>query len=249
MFPPLIVGNWKMYKTITEGMDFVVRLRARIKETAGRKVVIAPPFTALYAMAGALKETGIGLAAQNVWDREAGAFTGEVSPRMLVDAGCQYVIVGHSERRALFGEGDALINRKLKAVIQSGLQPILCIGETLSEREAGQTFAVVDRQITEGLKDISAADAARVVLAYEPVWAIGTGQTASPEQAAAVHKHIRGVAGGVYGEEFSRQMPVIYGGSVNPANIKALMAQRDINGVLVGGASLDVESFAQIVEF
>lgn len=249
MIPPLIVGNWKMHKTIKEGVDFVALLRSRLKEATGRKVLLAPPFTALHALAGALQETGIGLAAQNVWDRDAGAFTGEVSPRMLLDAGCQYVIVGHSERRALFGEGDALINRKLKAVMQSCLQPILCVGETLSERETGQTFAVVDRQIKEGLKDISAADAERIVLAYEPVWAIGTGQTASPEQAAAVHKHMRGVAGGVYGEEFPRRLPVIYGGSVNPGNIKALMAQEDINGVLVGGASLDVESFAQIVEF
>jgi len=248
MIPPLIVGNWKMHKTIAGGVDFVVSLRARLKVTV-REVVLAPPFTALYAMAGVLREAGIGLAAQNVWDREDGAYTGEVSTRMLVEAGCRYVIVGHSERRALFGEGDALINRKLKAVVQSGLQPILCIGETLSEREAGQTFAVVDRQLTEGLKGISAADAAPIVLAYEPVWAIGTGRTASPEQAASVHAHIREVAGGAYGEQFSRQLPVIYGGSVNPANIKALMAQPDINGVLVGGASLDVESFAQIVEF
>jgi len=248
MIPPLIVGNWKMHKTIAEGVDFVTRLRGRLKETTGRNVVLAPPFTALYALAEALKETGIRLAAQNVWDREEGAYTGEVSTHMLVDAGCHYVIVGHSERRALFGEGDALINRKLKAVMQSGLQPILCVGETLNEREAGQTFAVVERQFKEGLKDISAAEAGRIVLAYEPVWAIGTGQTASPEQAAAVHVYIREVAGGTYGEEFSRRLPVIYGGSVNPANIKALMAQQDINGVLVGGASLDVESFAQIVE-
>jgi triosephosphate isomerase len=248
MIPPLIVGNWKMHKTIAEGMDFVDRLRARLKETTDKKVVLAPPFTALYALAGALKETGIDLAAQNVWDREEGAYTGEVSTRMLADAGCRYVIVGHSERRALFGEGDQMINRKLKAVLQSGLRPLLCIGETLSERENGQTFAVVDRQFKEGLQDISAADAARIVVAYEPVWAIGTGRTASPEQAAAVHVYIRGVAGGAYGEEFSRRLPVIYGGSVNPANIKALMGQRDINGVLVGGASLDVESFAQIVE-
>jgi triosephosphate isomerase len=249
MIPPLIVGNWKMHKTIAEGLDFIARLRSRLKETMGRKVVLAPPFTALYALAEALRESEICLAAQNVWDHEEGAYTGEVSTRMLVDAGCRYVIVGHSERRALFGESDDLINRKLKSVLQSGLQPILCVGETLSERETGQTFAVVDRQLKVGLKDISAADAARMVLAYEPVWAIGTGLTASPEQAVAVHVYISGVARAAYGEEFSRQLPIIYGGSVNPANIKSLMAQQDINGVLVGGASLDVESFAQIVEF
>ena len=249
MIPPLIVGNWKMHKTIPEGLDFVARLRVRLSATMDKNVVLAPSFTALSALARALQETGIFLAAQNVWDREAGAYTGEVSARMLADAGCRYIIVGHSERRALFGEGDALINRKLKAVLQSGLQPILCIGETLSERESGQTFAVVNRQLQEGLKDICAAEAARIVVAYEPVWAIGTGLTASPEQVAAVHVYIRGVAGEAYGEKFSRQLPVIYGGSVNPANIKALMGQRDVNGVLVGGASLDVESFAQIVEF
>lgn len=248
MIPPLIVGNWKMHKTIAEGVDFIARLQGRLEEKTGRGIVLAPPFTALYALAEALKGTGLLLAAQNVWDREAGAYTGEVSTRMLADAGCRYVIVGHSERRALFGEGDALINRKLKAVVQSGLQPILCIGETLEERENDQTFAVVERQFKEGLQGISAANAARIVLAYEPVWAIGTGRTASPEQAAAVHVYIRKLAGEAYGEELSRQLPVIYGGSVNPGNIKALMAQRDINGVLVGGASLDVESFAEIVE-
>ena len=250
MVSPLIVGNWKMHKTISEGIAFVARLRVRLKgTTTDRKIVLAPPFTALYALAEALRETEIDLAAQNVWDREEGAFTGEVSPSMLVDAGCRYVIVGHSERRALFGEDDGLINRKLKAALQAGLQPILCIGETLDERLASQTFAVVERQLKEGLKDISAAEAAQLVLAYEPVWAIGTGQTASPEQAAAVHVHIRGVAGGAYGEAFSSSLPVLYGGSVNPANIKALMAQQDINGVLVGGASLDVDSLARIVEF
>ena len=249
MISPLIVGNWKMHKTIAEGIAFVAHLRVRLKETTDRKIVLAPPFTVLYALAEALRETEIDLAAQNVWDCDEGAFTGEVSPSMLVDAGCCYVIVGHSERRALFGEDDRLINRKLKAALQAGLQPILCIGETLSERLAGQTFAVVERQLKEGLKDISAAEAAQLVLAYEPVWAIGTGQTASPEQAAAVHVYIRGVAGGAYGEAFSGSLPVLYGGSVNPANIKALMAQQDINGVLVGGASLDVDSLARIVEF
>jgi triosephosphate isomerase len=249
MIPPLIVGNWKMHKTIAEGQDFVTRLRGRLKKTTGREVVLAPPFTALSALAEALRGTGIRLAAQNVWEREEGAYTGEVSTRMLVDAGCCYVIVGHSERRAIFGEDDGLINRKLKTALQSSLLPILCIGETLREREAGQTFAIVERQLKEGLKDIKGADAERIVLAYEPVWAIGTGRTASPEQAAAVHLNIRGVMDAAYGEEFSHRLPVIYGGSVNPANIKALMAQRDINGVLVGGASLDAESFAQIVEF
>lgn len=249
MRPPLIVGNWKMHKTIREAREYVSLLRAELKETADRQVVLAPPFTALEAMAEALAGTGIELAAQNVCDRDEGAATGEVSARMLVEAGCRHVLIGHSERRAYYGEDDALINRKLKSALQHGLQPILCIGETLSQREANQTFDVAARQLREGLRGVGISEAARAVVAYEPVWAIGTGLNASPEQAAAVHVFIRGVVDSIYGEDFGLNLPVIYGGSVNPANIKALMAQREINGVLVGGASLEAESFSRIVEF
>ncbi len=245
----LIVGNWKMHKTSKEAVEFAGYLSLAIKERPGREVAVAPSFTALCAMAEALKGTGIGLAAQNVCDREEGAYTGEVSARMLVDAGCRYVIVGHSERRAFFGEGDELINGKLKAALSHGLQPILCVGETLGERQEDRTLEVVSGQLRKGLAGIGNSEAARVVLAYEPVWAIGTGQTASPEQAAAVHVSIRKTVSGIYGEDFGRLLPVIYGGSVNPANIRALMAQPDINGVLVGGASLDVASFARIVDY
>lgn len=247
MIRPLIVGNWKMHKTIAEAVDFVARLKEMIREPLGKQVAVAPPFTALYPVADALKETGICLAAQNVSDREEGAYTGEVSARMLVDAGCRFVIIGHSERRAFFSEDDDLINRKIKAALKYSLQPILCIGETLNERESGRTFEVVERQIKGGLKGAGASDAARMVMAYEPVWAIGTGKTAAPEQAAEVHVFIREAVGGEYGKDISRNMPVIYGGSVNTANIDALMAKEDINGVLVGGASLDAESFARIV--
>lgn len=247
MIRPLIVGNWKMHKTIAEAVDFVARLKEMIREPLGNQVAVAPPFTALYPVADALKETGICLAAQNVSDREEGAYTGEVSARMLVDAGCRFVIIGHSERRAFFSEDDDLINRKIKAALKYSLQPILCIGETLNERESGRTFEVVERQIKGGLKGAGASDAARMVMAYEPVWAIGTGKTAAPEQAAEVHVFIREAVGGEYGKDISRNMPVIYGGSVNTANIDALMAKEDINGVLVGGASLDAESFARIV--
>lgn len=249
MQTPLIVGNWKMHKTIREAREFVNRLHAELMETADKQVVLAPPFTALEAVAKILEGTGIELAAQNVCDREEGAYTGEVSARMLAEAGCCRVIIGHSERRAYFGEDDALINRKLKSALQHGLQPILCIGETLSEREAGRTFAVATRQLQEGLQEIGLPAAEQVVVAYEPVWAIGTGMTASPEQAAEVHVFIRGVMSSIYGTDFGRRIPVIYGGSVNPANIKALMAQREINGVLVGGASLEAESFSRIVKF
>ncbi len=247
MISPLIVGNWKMHKTIAEAVDLVVRLKEVMGNLQGKQVAVAPPFTALYRVAEALKETGIGLAAQNVSDREEGASTGEVSARMLVDAGCTFVIIGHSERRALFSEDDDLINRKIKMAVKYGLQPILCVGETLSEREAGRMFAVVKRQVKEGLNGVDASDAVRIVIAYEPVWAIGTGKTATPEQAQEVHVVIREAVGKEYGEDMSRCLSVIYGGSVNPAKIDALMAMRDINGVLVGGASLDGESFARIV--
>ena len=212
-------------------------------------MAVAPPFTALHAVAEASRGAGIFLAAQNVCDREEGAFTGEVSARMLADVGCRYVIVGHSERRAIFGEDDGLINRKLRSALNSGLQPILCIGETLVERETDRTFAVVERQLQEGLKDVSAEAGAGLVLAYEPVWAIGTGKTASPGQAAAVHGFIREFLGRKYGLDYSRSRRVLYGGSVNPANIVSIMAQDDINGVLVGGASLEVETFSRLLEF
>ncbi len=247
MISPLIVGNWKMHKTIAEAVDLVVRLKEVMGNLQGKQVAVAPPFTALQRVAEALKETEICLAAQNVSDREEGASTGEVSARMLVDAGCTFVIIGHSERRALFSEEDEMINRKIKMAVKYGLQPILCVGETLSEREAGRMFAVVKRQVSGGLNGVGASDAVRIVIAYEPVWAIGTGKTATPEQAQEVHVVIREAVGKEYGEDMSRCLPVIYGGSVNPANIDALMAMRDINGVLVGGASLDGESFARIV--
>ena len=247
MIRHLVVGNWKMHKTVGEAVDFAGRLKEKLKGTEVREVAVAPPFTALYQVAEALQGTGIGLAAQNVSDREEGAFTGEISARMLSDAGCRFAIIGHSERRAFFGEDDGLINGKIKAALKYGLKPIFCIGETLSQRESGETFAVLERQVAEGLKGVGASDAARVIIAYEPVWAIGTGKTATPEQAAEVHIFIREAVGRGYGGDISRGIPVIYGGSVNPANIDALMARKDINGVLVGGASLDIESFVRIV--
>lgn len=246
MIRSLIVGNWKMHKTVKEAVAFVNLLKERLAEKGEKAVAVAPPFTSLYPVAEALKGSGISLSAQNVCDSEEGAYTGEVSARMLVDAGCEFVIVGHSERRAFFGEDNGLINRKIKAAAKYGLKPIFCVGETLHERESGETFAIVERQFKEGLKDINASDVARIVIAYEPVWAIGTGKTATPGQAAEVHVFIRKTVGRIYGKDVSRHIPVIYGGSVNPANIDALMAERDINGVLVGGASLDVESFARI---
>jgi triosephosphate isomerase len=245
MIPPLVVGNWKMHKTVREAIDFIDLLKERLKEKRGRTVAVAPPFTSLYPVAEALKGSRICLAAQNVCDMEEGAYTGEISARMLADAGCRFVIVGHSERRAFFGETNDLINRKIKAVVKYGLKPIFCVGETLNERERGETFTVVKKQIEDGLKDMGAIDAMRIVIAYEPVWAIGTGKTATPEQAVEMHVFIREVTEREYGKDSSR-IPVIYGGSVNPTNIGALMAEQEIDGVLVGGASLDAESFAHI---
>jgi triosephosphate isomerase (TIM) len=246
---PFIAGNWKMHKTIQESVDFARRLVNECDGLAGRRVVIAPPFTALQSVAGVLKGSGVHLSAQNLHDKPAGAYTGEVSARMLVDACCEYVIVGHSERRAHFGETDDVINRKLKTAISFGLRPIFCIGETLNEREAGQTFSVVDRQIKDGLNKFTTDDIKPVVIAYEPVWAIGTGRTATPEQAQEVHAYIRGVLGKIYGENISGIIAILYGGSVNPDNIGGLMVQPDIDGVLVGGASLDIDSFVRIVKY
>jgi len=246
---PFIAGNWKMHKTIREAVDFAQHLSGACGQSTERTVVVAPPFTALSAVAEALRGSTIHLSAQNLHDKPAGAFTGEVSAKMLVDAGCEYVIVGHSERRALFGETNDVINRKLKSAISCGLRPIFCIGETLEERDKDQTFAVIEQNIKEGLNNLTTDDIKHVVIAYEPVWAIGTGRTASPEQAQGVHAYIREVIENTYGEHISGNIAIIYGGSVNPANISGLMAQLDVDGVLVGGASLDLESFIRVVQF
>jgi triosephosphate isomerase len=246
---PIIAGNWKMHKTVRESVDFARQLMIAYAESPDRRVIVAPPFTSIYTVAAVLMGSGIHVAAQNLHDKQAGAFTGEISAGMLVDAGCEYVIVGHSERRTIFGEKDDVINRKLKAAISSGLKPIFCIGETLEEREAGRTFAVIERQIKEGLNNFTADDIKSIVIAYEPVWAIGTGRTATPEQAQEVHACIRTVMGKIYGDDLAGLLHVIYGGSVNPGTIGGLMAQTDIDGALVGGASLDVESFVKIIRF
>ncbi|MFA6413176.1 MAG: triose-phosphate isomerase [Syntrophales bacterium] len=245
----LIVGNWKMFKTVREAELFARRLVAELEIMPGREVVIAPAFPALYAVAAVLRGSTIKLAAQNVHDQVQGAFTGEVSAGMLIDADCKYVIIGHSERRTFFGETDDLISRKLSAALASGLRPIFCIGETLAEREQGATLTVIARQIKEGLKNISLGDIGGISIAYEPVWAIGTGKTATPEQAQEVHAFIRSTMKDAYGKELAGKLRIIYGGSVNFGNIGKLMSEKDINGALVGGASLDIESFSEIVKY
>jgi triosephosphate isomerase len=244
---PFIAGNWKMYKTVQEAVVFVKELRRLVKDVTDVEIVVAPAFTAVHAAAEAARNTNIGIAAQDVyWERE-GAFTGEVSPGMIKEAGAQYVIVGHSERRRLFGETDQIVNRKAMAGMASGLTPIVCIGETLEERERAETLGVLDRQIKEGLKAFTAAQVADLILAYEPVWAIGTGRNATAAQAEEAHAHIRGRLQEWFGAEAADRCHVLYGGSVKPDNIRELIAQADVDGALVGGASLDVESFAGIV--
>lgn len=249
MRKPLIAGNWKMYQATGQAVALVERLRVLLAEIGGVDVVVCPPFTAMQAVAGALKGSRIGLGAQNMhWEGE-GAFTGEVSPVMLTDFGCRYVILGHSERRQYFGETDLNVNRKVRAALQHHLAPILCVGETLREREEGRTFPVVEGQLRGGLSDIPPQAGEGIIVAYEPVWAIGTGHTATPEQAATVHAFIRKQLGELWGEAAGMAVRILYGGSVKPDNIDALMAAPEIDGALVGGASLKADAFARIVHF
>lgn len=246
---PFIAGNWKMHKTVGEALELVRGLRASLQGIEGVEVAVAPPFTALYPVALELKGSSISLASQNLFWEEKGAFTGEISPVMLKEVGCQYAIVGHSERRQYFGETDETVNRRIKAGFQYGLKPIFCIGETLEEREKGITFSVVDRQLELGLKGLDEKRVEEIVVAYEPVWAIGTGKTATPEQAEEVHQFIRQKLEQLYSRSVAERIRIQYGGSVTPENIKGLMAQANIDGALVGGASLKVESFSRIVRF
>ena len=240
---PLIAGNWKMFKTVQESVVFVKELRGLVKDVTDVHILVAPPFTALHAVAEAARNTNIGVSAQNFyWERE-GAFTGEVSPGMVKEAGAEYAIVGHSERRRLFGESDQIVNRKAKAAIGAGLRPIVCVGETLEERERNETFGVLDRQIRDGLNGLPPT----FVIAYEPVWAIGTGRNATSAQAQEAHAHIRGRLREGFGAEAAGRCHILYGGSVKPENIRELIGQPDVDGALVGGASLDVTSFAAIV--
>jgi triosephosphate isomerase len=246
---PIMAGNWKMHKTATEAVDFVTRLQKELGDWDTTEVVVAPSFVALAPVAASLKGTKISVAAQDCFCEEQGAYTGEVSVPMLRDAGCRYVIIGHSERRALFGEGDQQVNKKVQAVLAHGLLAIMCVGESLEQREQGKTFAVVEQQVKEGLAGVGADAAQTLVIAYEPVWAIGTGKTASPAQAQEVHAFIRKLLSEIFGTQGAEAIRIQYGGSVKPDNVDELMAQPDIDGALVGGASLEVEAFARIIRF
>jgi triosephosphate isomerase len=244
---PLIAGNWKMYKTVSEAVVFVKELRSAVKDVVDVEIVVGPAFTALHAVAVAARNTNIGVAAQDLyWERE-GAFTGEVSAGMVSEAGAEYAIVGHSERRRLFGDTDATVNRRVMAAIGAGLTPIVCIGETLEERDRDETLAVLDRQIKDGLDRLAGGQIAKLVVAYEPVWAIGTGRNATAAQAGKAHAHIRKRLRQWFGGDAADGCRVVYGGSVKPDNIRELIAEPEVDGALVGGASLDVKSFTDIV--
>ncbi|GER93992.1 triose-phosphate isomerase [Dissulfurispira thermophila] len=242
---PFIAANWKMNKTIGETVSFLKEFIPLTKDASDIEIVIAPPFTALYAASTLLKDSNVQLCAQDVFYEEKGAYTGEVSPLMLTDIGCKYVIIGHSERRQYFHETDEIINKKIKAAKRHNLSVIMCIGESLQERESGKTFDVLKREIENGLADIQPDS---IVLAYEPIWAIGTGKTATTEQAQEAHEYIRERLALLYGNK-ANDMRILYGGSVTPDNIDALMACKDVDGALVGGASLKADSFARIVKF
>lgn len=245
---PIIAGNWKMHKTIDEAISIAVGLKRKFYTFSESDVVICPSFTALSKVHDEIIDSSIMLGAQDIHWEEEGAFTGEVSPNMLKDAGCRYIIVGHSERRHIFGETDEEVNKKIKVVLKHGMIPIMCIGERLEERDGGMTLEVLGRQLTRGLKDVPKEDVVRIVMAYEPVWAIGTGRTATPQQAQEAHKFIREFIEQSFNKETSVKIRIQYGGSVKPENIANLMAQEDVDGALVGGASLDVNSFTEIVQ-
>jgi triosephosphate isomerase len=247
MRTPVLAGNWKMHKTVSETVKYVKEFRSLVKDIVGIEIVLAVPFTGIHAAAEAARNSNVAIAAQDVyWERE-GAFTGEVSALMIRDAGAEYGIVGHSERRTLFGETDASVNWKVAALLAAELTPIVCIGETLSERERDETFAVLDRQLARGLEGLIAEQVAELIIAYEPVWAIGTGRNATPEQAAAAHGHIRRRVRDAHGSEAAERCRLIYGGSVKLENVVPIVTQPDVDGALVGGASLEVEVFFEMI--
>ncbi|PID78291.1 MAG: triose-phosphate isomerase [Deltaproteobacteria bacterium] len=245
----LIAGNWKMYKTPAEAVNEAKKLVSLIEKTdiSGKKIMIAPSFTGLYPVGKELEKTSIFLGAQDMFYESEGAYTGEISPSMIKDCGCSYVIIGHSERRHLFNESDESINKKISSAISNGLIPILCIGETKSERKSNKTLNVLDKQVKNGLKGISVNGENDLVIAYEPVWAIGTGDTASPEQVEEAHKNIRRIIEKIYNKSVADSIKILYGGSVKSSNAKKLLALENVDGALVGGASLKAEDFTGII--
>jgi len=246
---PVMAGNWKMFKTSGETRAFFEKFKPLVAGASHCDIVIAPPFTNIAAAVDAARGSNIAVAAQDVHWEKQGAFTGEISAAMLAEAGCRYVIIGHSERRQFFGESDDTVSRKTRAALEANLTPIVCVGELLAERQGNRTEAVLTTQFQGAFSALTASQFSRIIIAYEPVWAIGTGQTATPEMAAAAHKFIRGLAEQAFGGATAQGLRILYGGSVKPDNVKGLMAQPEIDGALVGGASLEPESFAAIVNF
>ena len=243
----IIAGNWKMNNDLNATQNLISNLAKSLNNNENCDIIICPPFTSLSEANSQIKNTAIKLGAQNMYFENEGAYTGEISAQMLKSAGCEFVILGHSERRAIFNESDSLINKKIKKAISSGLKPIFCVGESLEQREKGVTKDIIKTQVTEGLKDISAEEIKTLIIAYEPVWAIGTGKNATPEQAQEVHKFIRSLIKEKYSDEDAENMIIQYGGSVKPDNAKDLLSQKDIDGALVGGASLKADSFLGII--
>jgi len=246
---PIIAGNWKMNRLTGEAVELAGQLVNNVGNISDREVVVCPTFTALAVVYETIKKSKISLGAQNMYIKPSGAFTGEISPAMLKDTGCKYVILGHSERRQYFKESDEFINQKLKSAFENKLIPIVCVGETLSERESGKQNEVVERQVKTCISGLDKSISSQVVLAYEPVWAIGTGKTATTQQAQDMHKFIRDLIKSVYGDAVAGSVRILYGGSVKPDNVDALMAQPDIDGGLIGGASLKADSFTRIVNY
>ena len=245
---PFIAGNWKLNKTVSEALDFISSLKEACQGITEAEIVAIPPFTLLSSLSSHIQDSPIRLGAQNLFWENSGAYTGEVSAPMLLDVGCTYVVIGHSERRQYFGETNETVNKKIQASLSAGLIPIFCMGESLEEREEGQTMQKIESQIVEGLDKIEREDAAQIIFAYEPIWAIGTGLTASPEQAEEVHSFIRTLLTEKYGNDVSSCAIILYGGSVKPENTFSLLKEKDINGALVGGASLKADSFAEIIK-
>jgi len=248
MRKPIIAGNWKMNKTIKETVELITGFKRELSDVDAVDIIVCPTYTALSDARELLMDSNIKLGAQDLYWVESGAFTGEISPGMIKDAGCTYVIIGHSERRKYFSETNDTVNKKTKAALAAGLLPIVCVGENLNEREANKTFDVVKDHIDGSLAGLTEEDMTKITVAYEPVWAIGTGKTATPDQAQEVHKYIRELLGSIFDKETALTVRIQYGGSVKPDNIKDLMAEEDVDGALVGGASLKVDSFVGIVK-
>ena len=247
MRTPIIAGNWKLNKKVSDAVDLTSELAKLVKNITDVEIVVAPVFTALYNVYNVINSSNIQLAAQDLYWEDSGAFTGEVSAPMLKDVGCDYVIIGHSERRQYFGETNETVNQKVKAALSHDLKPIICVGELLEEREDGKTESVIEDHVKGGIVDLTESEMESCVIAYEPVWAIGTGKTATPDQAQEVHSFIRDILTNCYSENLASQIRIQYGGSVKPENAAELMSQKDVDGALVGGASLDAQSFAEIV--